>query len=73
MSKIPVLIDDDIREDIDRSYLESRDLIREQKESGEWAKRMEKLFQTDEEFQFIFGDNWKKEKEKMINDAKKGS
>jgi len=55
------------------SEQESKNEFRRKVASGEWNELEETLKISDEEFQFIFGDNWKKEKEKMINDAKKGS
>jgi len=55
------------------SEQESKNEFRRKVASGEWNELEETLKISDEEFQFIFGDNCKKEKEKMINDAKKGS
>jgi hypothetical protein len=67
------LIKDSIRKDIDTSYMQSRNEFRKKVESGEWNKLEETLKISDEEFQFIFEENWEEEKRKMIEEAKKKS
>jgi len=71
--KIPVLISDDIRESIDKYYMESRNEFRKKVANGEWNELEETMKISDEEFQFIFGENWIEEKQKMIQERQNKS
>jgi hypothetical protein len=56
-------------ESMARSEQDSKNEFKRKVASGEWEKEKHLFFPTDEELQFIFGDNWKEEKARMKKES----
>ena len=57
-------------ESLSISEQNARNEFKQNVESGEWEERKLELFPNDEELQFIYKDNWEKEKINLLRELR---